>query len=158
MIESVLGTNHPETATYLNNLGETLRARLANKDTRMEKRGTFTYGPMGLAVHGINLFEQRAPAPMVTCVWHLGQPDGSYATSDGGGAARAAPVRLDGVRSTACGSGVVRAAYSASVCQSLEVEKRRRAIDRRRFSTSIARSRAVHGTLRIDTTLAPVRH
>ena len=41
----------------------------------------------------------------------------------GGGAATAAPVRLDGVRSTACGSGVARAAYSASVCQSLEVEK-----------------------------------
>ena len=45
------------------------------------------------------------------------------ATFAGGGAATAAPVRLDGVRSTACGSGVARAAYSASVCQSLEVEK-----------------------------------
>ena len=91
---------------------------------------------------------------MVACVWYLGQPDGSYATFAGGGAARAAAVRRDGVRSTACGSGVVRSACSASVCQSLEVEKRAGAIDRRRFLTCIERSRAVHGTLRIDTTLA----
>ena len=39
---------------------------------------------------------------------------GGGATFAGGRAARAAPVRLDGVRSTACGSGVVRSAYSAS--------------------------------------------
>lgn len=41
---------------------ETLRARMASRDERLEKRGTYTYGPMGLAVHGINIFEQRAPA------------------------------------------------------------------------------------------------
>ena len=55
------------------------------------------------------------------------------ATFAGGGAATAAPVRLDGVRSTACGSGVVRAAHSAS---SANLSKLRNAGDRRAVFTT----------------------
>ena len=76
----------------------------------------------------------------------VGQPDGSYASltgliartcgrgaSDGGRAARAASLRLDGVRSTACGSGVVRAAHSAS---SANLSKLRNAGHRRAIFTT----------------------
>jgi|SaaInlV_125m_DNA_1040241.scaffolds.fasta_scaffold02867_4 hypothetical protein len=57
--------------------GETLRARMANKDTRMEQRGTYTYGPMGLAFHGINLFEKRAP--VLTAVHPFAAITGTHA-------------------------------------------------------------------------------
>ena len=64
-----------------------------------------------------------------------------------GRAARAAPARLDGERLTACGSGVVRSAYSASVCLSWNL---RNAGERRRYFTTGEWSRAAQRPLGMD--------